>query len=223
MRLMFVALILIFAAHPTPALAQADSRWAICLDELQNSSEMTITRPFSIAAQPDTGIDPNLSLALKSTELWRDHHPHAGSNGTICQVGTKQEVEAAFDKFKADPLKSIKVEEWIADPKDMAPSKLTAFRGFASCFIALRPNEGKGVTYLTSSFPSSRYEASDQQKYIDAFVKFLATKYPPNGNGTAQAGCNFSTSASEAEQMSDSLLRAVGMDLQSAVRTGWHP
>jgi len=95
--------------------------------------------------------------------------------------------------------------------------------GFTSCFILLRPTAAKNVAYLTGSFPSPAYEVSDQQKYLDLFVKFLATKYPPPGSGTVQASCNFSTSASDAQQMSEDVLGPTGLNANSIVQTGWQP
>jgi len=104
---------------------------------------------------------------------------------------------------------------------DAAPA--LAQSGFASCFILFRSNEGKSIAYVTGSFPSSRVEASDQQKYLDPFVKFLASKYPPNGSGTVQAACNFSTSEGDAEQMSADVLGSPGLNPNSIVHTDWRP
>ena len=104
---------------------------------------------------------------------------------------------------------------------DAAPA--FAQSGFTSCFILFRSNDGKSVAYVTGSFPSSRAEASDQQKYLDPFVKFLASKYPPNGSGTVQAACNFSTSASDAGQMSDDVLGSASLNPNSIVHTDWQP
>lgn len=109
----------------------------------------------------------------------------------------------------------------LAFAMTVAPSSVQT--GFASCFILFNPSEGKSIAYLTGSFPASRDVASDQSKYLDSFVKFLASKYPPNGSGTVQAACNYSTSASDAQQMSEYVLGPTDLKANSIVRTGWQP
>lgn len=95
--------------------------------------------------------------------------------------------------------------------------------GFASCFILFRSNEGKSVAYVTGAFPSTRDVSSHQREYLDPFVKFLASKYSPNGSGTVQAGCNWSGSASDAQQMSEEVLGSSSLNANSIVRTDWRP
>jgi len=95
--------------------------------------------------------------------------------------------------------------------------------GFASCFILFRPTEARSIAYLTGSFASSSDEASDQHRYLDPFVRFLASKYPPNGSGTVQAACNFSTSASDVEQMSEYVVGPADLNANSVVHTDWKP
>jgi hypothetical protein len=94
---------------------------------------------------------------------------------------------------------------------------------FASCFILFRPNNGTSIAYLTGAFPSSLDRASDQHQYLDPFVNFLASKYPSKGVGTVQASCNFSTSAPDAQQMSEYVVGAADLSANSVVHTGWHP
>jgi hypothetical protein len=99
----------------------------------------------------------------------------------------------------------------------------SAQSGFASCFILFRPSEGKSIAYLTGSFPASEDVVTDQHKYLDPFVKFLASKYPPNGSGTVQAACNYSTSGNDVQQMTEQLVGPTDLKANSIVRTGWQP
>ena len=105
----------------------------------------------------------------------------------------------------------------------MTANPALAKSGFASCFILFQPSNGPSIAYLTGSFPSSLDQASNQHQYLDPFVSFLSSKYPSPGNGTVQAACNFSTSAADAQQMSEYVISSRNLNANSNVRTGWHP